>query len=484
MPDDSEASVEAVAEIDQSCRQVVLVWYTSGVFWLLFGTVMALLASLKLHWPEFLGGSAWLTFGRVRPVHLVTMAYGWGSMSGIGTILWLLARLTKQRLVWREGLYLLAIYWNILMLIGSISILAGYSTGVEWLEFPWWFSVPIGLGFLMLSAVTFRMLSSMKSSHYYISLWYIFGATIWFPILYVGSNLLIHFSLAQGMAKMSANWWFAHNVLGLWLTPIGLATVYYLMPKVIGRPVHSYYLSILAFWTLAIFYNWAGSHHLVGGPVPAWIITVGIVGSMMMFVPVICVGINHHMTMVGHFGKLKYSPTLRFTVVGAMAYTAVSVQGSLSALRSVSEVAHFTHYTIAHSHLGVYSFYTMVIFGAMYYIMPRLVEREWISAGLIKFHFWTTFIGGAIYFVGLSWGGVIQGMMMNDPDVPFIDIVTRMVPFLLSRSVAGTLMASGHIAFAFLFWKMLRREGEWLHGPTLFRRRKREPKLATAGDSL
>ena len=121
------------------------------------------------------------------------------------------------------------------------------------------------------------------------------------------------------------NWWFAHNVLGLWLTPIGLASAYFFIPKVIGRPVHSYHLSLLGFWSLALFYNWAGTHHLIGGPLPAWVITVGIVGSLMMFVPVITVAINHHLTMVGNFHYLKTSPTLRFVVFGAMSYTVVTV---------------------------------------------------------------------------------------------------------------------------------------------------------------
>src|SRR5690606_22678137 len=123
----------------------------------------------------------------------------------------------------------------------------------------------------------------------------------------------------------------------------------------------------LGFWTLAIFYNWAGSHHLIGGPLPAWVVTVGIVASMMMFVPVIAVAINHHMTMVGHFGKLRQSPTLRFIVFGGMSYTLVSVQGSLTALRTLNRATHFTHYTIAHAHLGVYAFFTMTMFGVMYY---------------------------------------------------------------------------------------------------------------------
>ncbi len=455
------------AQIDRSCREVVLLWFVSAAFWLLAGTLLAMLASIKLHTPQFLDNTAWLTFGRVRPAHLNTMAYGWASMAGVGTLLWLQARLCKVRLPYREPLYVLGLFWNAVIAYGTVQILAGRGTSVEWLEFPPEVAFALAPGFALLFAVSLRMLLTRRTRHIYVSQWYMFGAAIWFPVLYLGAIAMINTSAATGVVKASANWWYAHNVLGLWLTPIGLAAAYYLIPKVIGRPIHSYYLSILGFWTLAIFYNWAGTHHLIGGPIPAWLVTVGTVGSMMMFIPVITVAINHHFTMIGHFHKLLDSPTLRFIVFGAMSYTLVSVQGSLMALRTVNETSHFTHYTVAHAHLGVYSFFTMSMFGAFYYIVPRLTGREWYSSRLIKIHFWGTALGMAMYWVGLSVGGWWQGMQLNNPDVPFMDIVTGMIPWLWSRSAAGVLMTAGHIAFAVLLFQMLRGRGGELVGPTL-----------------
>jgi len=261
------------------------------------------------------------------------------------------------------------------------------------------------------------------------------------------------------VVQAATNWWFAHNVLGLWFTPIGLAAVYYLLPKVLGRPIHSYYLSILGFWTLALFYNWAGTHHLIGGPLPAWLITVGIVGSLMMVIPVTTVAINHHMTTRGHFHRLRTSPTLRFIVFGAMSYTVVSFQGSLQSLRWFNEVTHFTHYTVAHAHLGVYAFFTMAMFGSIYYIAPRLTGREWHSAALIKVHFWGTALGILLYWIGLSFGGVVQGLRLDDPDVPFLDVVSGTLPFLWSRTCAGVLITVGHVAFAVLAWRMFTSAG-------------------------
>jgi cytochrome c oxidase cbb3-type subunit 1 len=454
MPVDFDA-VENRRAIDASAKVPVLTFVVTGVGWLLFGSLLAFLASFKMHTPDFLADQAWLTFGRVRPAHLNTMVYGWASLSGIGVLLWLQARLSRATLPIPNLLTLVALIWNLAVAAGTFAILTGGATSVEWLEFPGWVAAIFTVLFGVVAIASVMTFLRRNVEHVYVSQWYLFGAVFWFPFLYIAANVLIHGATVHGVSLGTANWWFAHNVLGIWFTPIGLAAAYYFIPKVIGRPIHSYYLSILGFWTLAIFYNWAGTHHLIGGPLPIWIQTVGIVASMMMFIPVITVAINHHMTMVGHFDKLRYSPTLRFIVFGAMSYTAVSVQGSLTALRTVNETTHFTHYTIAHAHLGMYAFVTMILFGSLYYIMPRLTGQEWSSARLIKIHFWTTGIGMVIYFVGLTVGGIEQGMMLNDPSVPFLDVVAATLPYLWSRSFAAVLMTTGHVVFAWLVIRML-----------------------------
>ena len=460
------------AEIDASCRLPVMAFLTSSVAWLLVGSGLALLASWKLHSPEFLANWPWLTFGRVRPAHLTVMAYGWASMAGIGALLWLEARLCRVTLPLQGLLLGGGALWNVAVAGGTLEILAGRGTSVEWLEIPPFWAGMLAVVFLLVTLVSMMMFAARRVSHIYVSQWYLFGAVLWFPFLYVMANWLIHFSVVRGVTQAATNWWFAHNVLGLWLTPIGLASVYYLLPKILGVPIYSYHLSLLGFWTLALFYNWAGTHHLIGGPLPAWLVTVGVVGSVMMLIPVATVALNHHMTTKGHFARLKDSPTLRFTVFGAMSYTAVSVQGSLTALRSVNEVVHFTHYTVAHAHLGVYAFYSMVIWAVMYYAVPRLTGKEWPSVRLIAVHFWCAAVGMAIYWVGLTWAGVWQGVMMNDPDVAFLEVVRYTVPYLWSRSVAGVLMTTGHVVFA---WHVLRlllpSEGRG-RGPALFGRRR------------
>jgi cytochrome c oxidase cbb3-type subunit 1 len=442
-------------EIDLSLRGVTMHWLAGALFWLLVGTVEAMLASHKLTTPEFLAGIPWLTFGRVRMAHLDTMVYGWLSSASVPVLLWMLGRLCRAPLRHAWTLHVAAVLWNIGNVVGLLGIVAGFGTSVEWLEYP-----PIAAPWLMAGTAIvlwhgIDMLRRRAPGHIYVSQWYLFAAIIWFPLLYLTAQTLLFWKPVSAIAQGPVNWWYAHNVLGLWFTPVGLAAAYYLIPKVIGRPIHSYYLSAIGFWTLAFFYSWNGMHHLVGGPYPAWLVSTSIAASVMMAVPVVTVAVNHHMTMVGHFGALRWSPTLRFVVFGAMSYTLVSLQGSLTAIRAVQRVTHFTHYTIAHAHLGMYAFATMMMFGSIYYMVPRVIGREWPSAALIRVHFWGSALGITLYFVALTVGGIEQGLNLQNAEMPFLEVVRRTIPYLHTRTFAGILITIGHVAFAISLVRVL-----------------------------
>ena len=451
--------------VDRSVRFPVIAFTASAVVWLLVGTVLADLAAFQFVLPDLLGGVSWLSFGRVRPAHLNTMIWGWLSMAGVAIAVWLWGRLLKTKVRHRWALLVSCGLWNVGVFVGYVGILAGYSRGVEWLEMPLpaFFLIVPALGLVAFSLIS--TLRHRRVRHLYISIWYIGASLLWTPFLIITVLLPIYTGVAHG----TANWWFAHNILGLWLTPIGLGAAYYFIPKVVGRPVYSYHLSYLGFWTLALFYNWAGVHHLVGGPAPQWIVTVSIVFSVMMIIPVLIVAVNHHMTAFARIRRVIYSPTLRFVVFGAMSYTVVSLQGALQALRFWQETTHFTHYTIAHSHLGVYAFATMIAYGSLYYILPRVTGWEWRRRWLISLHFWCSAIGIGVYIVGLTVGGVIQGIMLNNPDIPFIEVVNATKPWLWSRAFAGLLLAAGHTAFAVSVWEILRKKGERPKGPVFLR---------------
>ena len=472
-----------LSEIDASTKWPALFLLVSAVGWLLIGTLFALISSFKMHSPDFLGNYEWLTFGRARTAHLTAVVYGWSVNASFAVAFWLMARLSRSVLRHSGLLIVAAVFWNIGVTVGIYGILAGDSTSIEWLEMPAYATPLLFLAYALVGAwavITFRF---GKSKHIYVSQWYILAALFWFPWLYSVAQIMIIFEPARGTVQALVNWWFAHNVLGLWFTPIGLAAIDYFLPKVLGKPIHSYYLSVLGFWSLAIFYNWAGVHHLVGGPVPVWVQSAGIAASLMMIIPVVVTAINHHMTMIGSFNALKYSPTLRFIVFGAVSYTVTSLFGSAMALRGFAEVTHFTHFVVAHAHEGMYCFFTMVMFGSIYYIMPRILLKEWPSAKLISLHFWTTAIGSSLYVFDLKIGGGIQGLLLNTPvlahklglqqsddPVPFIETVKVTMPYLKWRTYSGILMTVGHVAFAINFlWIIVRSTQATKTEPTLFR---------------
>ena len=442
---------------DKSSSLVVGVCLTMAVVWLVLASAAGLISSIKLHAPDWWVAQEWLTFGRIRPIHLNLVGYGWCSMAGIGVALWLIPRLLKTELVGARYALLGGALWSVGIVAGTVAIAMGHSDGLEWLEYPWKVDILLVVGGALVGFPLWLTLLRRKVAHLYVSVWYIAAGLLWFPILFLVANIPgLHF----GVQQATMNWWFGHNVLGLWFTPLALAASYYFIPKVLGKPIHSYNLSLLGFWSLAFFYSQVGGHHLIGGPVPSWLITISIVQSMMMIVPVLAVAINQHLTVLGNFRALLYSPTLRFIVLGAMLYTAASVQGSLQALRSVNTVTHFTHYTVAHAHLGLYGFFSMVMFGSIYFIMPRVMNWEWPYPRLISLHFWLVLSGFAIYFLGLSWGGWFQGLAMLDKNVPFMDSVRLTIPYLQARSVGGALMTLGHLVFAAHFFMM-----GWKFGP-------------------
>ncbi|MYM22633.1 hypothetical protein GTP46_08240 [Duganella sp. FT135W] len=464
-----QAELEARAQADKSTAFVSFVFLSCAVIWLIVGSLAGLTSSIKLHEPDWMVQQAWLTFGRIRTIHLNIVAYGWAPMSAFGIANWLLPRLLKTPLIGGRFAILGCMVWNAGLIAGVGCIAAGISDGMEWLEIPWQVDVLIVIGGALMGLPLVYTLQARRVDHLYVSVWYMGAALFWFPILFLIANLP---ATHIGVEQATMNWWFGHNVLGLFYTPMALASVYYFLPKIIGRPVQSYNLSLLGFWTLAFFYGQVGGHHLVGGPVPAWLITLSIVQSVMMVIPVISFSVNQHLTMRGYFSKLVYSPTLRFIVLGGMMYTLSSLQGSMEALRSVSTVAHFTHFTVAHAHLGLYGFFSMVMFGSIYFVMPRVMSWEWPYPSMIAAHFWLVVLGFSIYFIGLSIGGWLQGLAMLDATQPFIESVKVTLPYLKSRSVGGAIMTVGHLVFAAHFVAMVLRHGPartgaaLLHTPT------------------
>ncbi|MDQ6911675.1 MAG: cbb3-type cytochrome c oxidase subunit I [Verrucomicrobiota bacterium] len=443
------------ALIDASTRVPVLMFYTSAILWLLAGTVLAMLTSFKMHMPDLLGGVSFLTWGRLRPAHMNAMVYGWAVNVGIGTAIWLMARLCRTTL--RHPLLLVAgaAFWNLGVTIGIIAIFAGDSTGHQWLEFPPYAAVILFVAYSLVVSWAILMFRFRRSGHIYITQWYLLAAFLWFPWLYGATQIMLFVVPVQGVMQAAVTWWFANNLMFLFFGSIALGTAYYMIPKVIGRPVYSYHLAAIGFWTYALFASWTGMQRMIDGPFPAWMITASIAALILAIIPVATVGLNHHRTMQGYFPLMRYSPTLRFTVFGAIAYTVFSLFGILISLRSMARYVHFTQASIAYSHLGLYGFYTMIMFGSMYYIVPRLVGREWRYASLIKLHFWSAAYGVMLMVMMLFVGGIVQGRDMDNTALSFTESTQSILPYLRGRSISGILMTVAHFVFAFHFGLML-----------------------------
>ena len=454
------------ALIDASTRLPVLFFYASAIVWLLLGTLLAGLVSWKLHAPDLLANCEWLTWGRLRPVHMNVMVYGWASMAGIGTAIWLMARLCRTTL--RHPLLLLAggVFWNLGVLLGAGGIIWGDSTGYEWLEFPPYATVVLFIAYSLVVSWAMLMFRFRRGDHIYITQWYLLGAFLWFPWVYGATQMMLFVVPVQGVMQAAVTWWFANNLMFLWFGAIGLGTAYYMIPKVIGRPVYRYHLAAIGFWTYALFASWTGMQRLVDGPFPAWMITASIAASILTLIPVATVGLNHHMTMRGYFGLMRYSPTLRFTVFGSFAYTGFSLMGIFLSLRSIAGYVHFSEASVAYSHAGLYAFFTMIMFGSMYYIVPRLVGREWRYATLIKLHFWAAAYGVGLMIAMLFLGGIAEGSSMADATRPFADATDSILPYLRGRSVSGMLLTIAHFIFAFHFGLMLFGLGRTASVPT------------------
>lgn len=456
-----EVALQERVAADRSTRRPVLLFFHSAVAWLIVGSVFGLAASLKFQFPDWLTGQAALTFARLRVVHLNAVAYGWAGMALIGIAVWMVPRLVRAPLFAPWLAVAAAWGWNLWLVLGLGAVLLGFTDGLEWLEIPYPIDAIVAAAGGLMAISVLVTVSRRRTRHFYVSVWYVLAAMVWFPVIFVTANLPVF----GGVEQAAVNWWYGHNALGLFITPLALAAAYYFIPKVLGRPIRSYHLSLVGFWALAFFYSLNGMHHLVGGPLPTWLITTSITASVMMVIPVAATAVNFHTTMAGRFDALRFSPTLRFVVAGAMIYTAVSLQGSIEALRGFNRVVHFTQYTVGHAHLGVYGFASLVLFGAVYFIVPRLVDWEWPSGRLIRWHFWLALSGVAVYVAALCTAGWLQGRAMLDGARPFMDAVNLTKPFLVARTAGGALMLAGHLVFANHYLLAIRRRGRERVGP-------------------
>jgi len=405
---------EKRALVDASVSKPVLLFFGNAMLWLFFGTLFSGMVFYKLKNPEHLSSFFgypldFLNYGKIYPAFTHMWIYGWCFQASFGAVLWLLGRLTRAELKYSLILQVSSVVWNAAVTLGIVCILAGFNTGYEWLEFPTLATIPMLLAFALFAFGCVDMLRRRQNKELYISLWYLVGAALWFPAIYFTGNLLLVWFPMDGVMGSIINVWVKQGIVGLWFVPVGLALAYFLVPKVIGRPIYSYALAAFGFWSLAFFSPWNSGAQLVGAPIPAWIITTGIATTFLMLIPVWVVGYNFHKTLEGNYALAGSSPTLKFVMFGLIAYVAGQVTLALSAFRSVSYVAQSTIFSYGSFNIMFYAFFSFIMFGAIYYITPRMVGCEWISSRLIKWHFMLTSYAIAVVIMMWLVGGFIQG---------------------------------------------------------------------------
>jgi cytochrome c oxidase cbb3-type subunit 1 len=456
------------AAIDRSTRLPVVFFLTSAVAWLGLSVVLGAIASIKQHSPGFLDWDwlAFLNFGRVHPAFMNAFIYGWCFQVGIGVALWIMARLCRVQLKNPITLIVAGHLWNLGVTLGVIGILAGYGYSLEFLEFPKFVWPILFISYTCIAVWMVVMFRVRKREEAYVAQWYIVAACFWFPWIYLTANMIIHVMPVVGIMKDTAGVWYRSTLIYLFFIPLGLASSYFMIPKVIGRSIYSYSLSMVAFWTIAGVGAWTGLQRLLGGPLAPWMPAFSGGAAILMLIPVIAVGINHYMTVRGHHHLLNHSPTLRFTFAGAAGFSATCICGAFLAL--YSDRVSFTIAEDGFNLVALYSFFSTMMFGAIYFILPRVVGCEWLSRRMIQLHFWPTVYGSIVLAVWIIAGGIWEGISLEAWDSDTINASSTSTSFLVGKTVIWLLFVGPSTTIFILhFLMMLLRLGRRTSEPTL-----------------
>lgn len=430
----------------------LVLWYLgSATFWLLFGTTIGEYLGIKFLAPD-VDHWAWLSFGRLRPVHTNAVFWGWASLAMVGLGHYVVPMVSNVRLASiRAGWWALGLI-NAAVLLGSVALMAGINNGGgEYREYVWpimlLFALGIGLTLWNFLTTTARRLTE----EIYISNWYVIAALIFVIVITLAAYLPFW---QDGLGETIIQGYYMHQGVGMWFMMYLLGLTYYFLPQQLNTPIFSYSLGLLAFWTQILFYTVIGTHHFVFSSIPWSLQTIAIVGSMGMVIPVAAGAANFLLTFKGGFHKVAGSYTLPFFLTGVVFYFTGSFQGTAEAFRSTNLIWHFTDFTVAHSHLTMYGIISFLLWACIYAVVPRLTGREPPLAA-VGAHFWLALVGLLFYTIPLMLGGTLRGMAWLEGK-PFIDTVAMMAPYWLWRAIGGTLMWAAHWVFAYNMLKMLR----------------------------
>ena len=453
---------------------VVRAGVIATTFWGVVGFLVGVIIAFQLAFPSLNLGAitdGMANFGRLRPLHTSAVIFAFGGNGLIATAFYVVQRTCGTRL-WGGNLSWFVFWgWQLMIVLAATSYVTGGTQSREYAETVWyidWWIVVVWLSFL---AVFMGTLFNRKEPHIYVANWFYLSFIITIALLHVVNNLQIPVSMfsSQSVAVFSGvqdamvQWWYGHNAVGFFLTAGFLGMMYYFVPKQAERPVYSYKLSIIHFWALIFLYIWAGPHHLHYTALPEWATTLGMVMSIILWMPSWGGMINGLMTLSGAWDKLRTDPIIRMMVVSIGFYGMSTFEGPMMSIKAVNSLSHYTDWTIGHVHSGALGWNGMITFGALYFMTPRLWNRPGLySLKLVSWHFWLATIGIVLYASSMWVTGIMEGLMWREVDAngflvnAFADTVAAKFPMYVVRGLGGTMFLTGALIMTYNLWMTVR----------------------------
>jgi cytochrome c oxidase cbb3-type subunit 1 len=443
----------------------------AAMVWGIAGFTVGLVIALQLAFPVLNLDLPWTSFGRLRPLHTSAVIFAFGGNVLIATSLYVVQRTCRARLAGTIAPWFVVLGYNFFIVIAGTGYVFGITQSKEYAEPEWYADLFLTVVWVTYFLVYLLTLAKRKEPHIYVANWFFMGFIVTIAVLHLGNNAAVPVSVFSpksyiiwsGVQDAMFQWWYGHNAVGFFLTAGFLGIMYYFIPKRADRPVYSYRLSIIHFWSLIFLYIWAGPHHLHYTALPDWAQTLGMTFSIMLWMPSWGGMINGLMTLSGAWDKLRTDPVLRMMVVSVAFYGMSTFEGPLMSIKAVNALSHYTDWTIGHVHSGALGWVGYISFGAIYCLVPWLWnKRELYSLRLVNWHFWISTIGIVLYISAMWVSGIMQGLMwrayntLGFLEYSFIDTVAAMFPFYVIRALGGGLFLAGALIMAFNLWMTVR----------------------------
>ena len=438
------------------------------VVWGIVGMLVGVLIAAQLVWPALNFDTAWLTFGRLRPLHTNAVIFAFGGSALFATSYYVVQRTCHTRLALGPLAAFTFWGWNLVIVLAAVTLPLGITTTKEYAELEWPIDILIAVVWVSYALVFFATILKRRVKHIYVANWFFGAFIVTVAILHIFNSLAVpvthakSYSIYAGVHDAMVQWWYGHNAVGFFLTAGFLGIMYYFIPKQANRPVYSYRLSVVHFWSLIFTYIWAGPHHLHYSVLPDWAQSLGMVFSLVLLAPSWGGMINGIMTLSGAWHKLRTDPILKFLIVSVSFYGMSTFEGPMMSIKTVNALSHFTDWTIGHVHSGALGWVGMVSMGALYYLIPRLYGQKIYSVRLIDLHFWMATVGIVLYITSMWISGIMQGLMWRSVNedgtliYSFIETVEAMHPYYLVRFLGGLIYLAGMLVMAYNVYMTVR----------------------------